>query len=82
MEKEKAKKMRCVACRKILSLAVQITCACACGQTLCNTHRAPDQHNCTHDFFKADRAILARQLFPSGQEALHKERAARKLEGV
>ncbi|XP_034437353.1 AN1-type zinc finger protein 6 [Hippoglossus hippoglossus] len=49
-KKPKAKKNRCLTCRKKVGLTGF---DCRCGNIFCSTHRYSDRHNCTFDY-KAD----------------------------
>jgi predicted nucleic acid binding AN1-type Zn finger protein len=50
---------RCGACRKKLTLT---DLACRCKARFCSSHRAPEEHACTHDFKADANAILKKQL--------------------
>jgi hypothetical protein len=50
---------RCGACRKKLLLS---DIECRCKQRFCATHRAPEEHACSHDFKADGQKILKQQL--------------------
>lgn len=57
-------KKKCWECKKKIGItAVE----CRCGYVYCNQHRYADQHSCTFDFRKAERAELKRRNPGGGQ---------------
>lgn len=59
-DKPKAKKNRCLTCRKKVGLTGF---DCRCGNVFCGVHRYSDMHNCTFDY-KADAAEKIRKENP------------------
>lgn len=51
-------KKRCWECKKKVGYT---GIECRCGYVYCGSHRYADQHDCTFDFKKADRAELAKR---------------------
>ena len=50
---------QCNVCKKRLSLTAM---ECRCGLKFCQSHRYPDQHECTYDYKTESRKALAKQL--------------------
>lgn len=54
----KPKSNRCAHCRKKVGY---LGLKCKCGHTYCSEHIVAESHNCTFDFKKAARELLAKQ---------------------
>ena len=46
---------RCCVCKKKLGL---LPFKCKCEKDFCSAHRAPEDHECTHDFKKEGKELL------------------------
>lgn len=52
---------RCCVCKRKIRLNQSVI-SCKCDKILCNKHRFPDQHECTYNFKKENKKLLARTL--------------------
>jgi predicted nucleic acid binding AN1-type Zn finger protein len=69
-KKPKKKKYCCFGeCKKKLTL---IDMECKCGFKFCSLHRLPESHNCTYDFKKESKVLLAKTLIKVVHEKVEK----------
>lgn len=48
--------MKCFMCnKKIKLLSIH---SCKCGNSYCNSHKSPENHNCTYDYFAEHKKFL------------------------